>query len=584
MKTIGIKLADGSFYPVLEDNTASEKSLTLTTAHNNQTKVMVDLYRSPTCSMEDAEYVDSLQIENLNAHPNGVANISFTISLDENNQLSARIIDQETGNQSNTTISLVSRTLEERLVTDQYDISDKEDKKIKGFAAAGGLLAAAEALSSQKNKNEENDIDIKTEMEEPVFEEASVDIPVKTKTEQDSNDISEEQTEEPVDLLIDETQPIVDIDSDDISDFEIPDENDTIEKQTEQDSVEKTSDDTQISEIPDDVFGENKTEETSEDLSDFNFDDLDLPEPESEKTEESVDITMDEPEKEDSEKTIDSTEETEVEMPEQTEESLDDSLDSSLDFSEDATLEMPTDKEDFFDSTTEETADKTEEFDDDLSTTSEDFSFDDIPSESEDNFFDMEDKNMEKTNKTPEHNGIDFDGLYDSRTVYPEKENNTDEDIKKKTKAPVIICIICAIICLIATALILFIIPSKYNLLSTKTKSEQNRIEHTLPAPIVEQPKAEEPATNQIPEQVPEAKEDEIVVVEKAENVVPSQPPAAESKPKNITYKIKWGDTLWDIANTYYKNPWRYKRIARFNGIKNPDYIISGTFIIIPAE
>ena len=135
MKTIGIKLADGSFYPVLEDNTASEKSLTLTTAHNNQTKVMVDLYRSPTCSMEDAEYVDSLQIENLNAHPNGVANISFTISLDENNQLSARIIDQETGNQSNTTISLVSRTLEERLVTDQYDISDKEDKKIKGGSA-----------------------------------------------------------------------------------------------------------------------------------------------------------------------------------------------------------------------------------------------------------------------------------------------------------------------------------------------------------------------------------------------------------------------------------------------------------------
>ena len=129
MKTIGIKLADGSFYPVLEDNTASEKSLTLTTAHNNQTKVMVDLYRSPTCTMEDAEYVDSLQIENLNAHPNGVANISFTISLDESNRLSARIIDQETGNQSNTTISLVSRTLEERLVTDQYDISDKEDKK-----------------------------------------------------------------------------------------------------------------------------------------------------------------------------------------------------------------------------------------------------------------------------------------------------------------------------------------------------------------------------------------------------------------------------------------------------------------------
>ena len=99
MKTIGIKLADGSFYPVLEDNTPSEKKLELTTAHNNQTKVMVDLYRSANCSMDDAEYVDSLQIENLVARPNGEADIKFTISLDEDNQLSAKIVDSETGNE-----------------------------------------------------------------------------------------------------------------------------------------------------------------------------------------------------------------------------------------------------------------------------------------------------------------------------------------------------------------------------------------------------------------------------------------------------------------------------------------------------
>ena len=102
MKTIGIKLADGSFYPVLEDNTPSEKNLELTTAHNNQTKVMVDLYRSATCSMDDAEYVDSLQIENLVARPNGEADIKFSVSLDEDNQLSAKIVDSETGNESNT--------------------------------------------------------------------------------------------------------------------------------------------------------------------------------------------------------------------------------------------------------------------------------------------------------------------------------------------------------------------------------------------------------------------------------------------------------------------------------------------------
>ena len=97
MKTIGIKLADGSFYPVLEDNSNQEKTLDLTTANNNQTTVMVDLYRSSLCSMEDAEYVDTLQIDNLIEHPNGEPDITFTISIDENKKLSAKIVDKETG-------------------------------------------------------------------------------------------------------------------------------------------------------------------------------------------------------------------------------------------------------------------------------------------------------------------------------------------------------------------------------------------------------------------------------------------------------------------------------------------------------
>ena len=115
MKTIGIKLADGSFYPVLQEGMPSEKKLNLTTAHNNQTKVNVDLYRSASCSMEDAEYVDSLQIDNLVEHPNGEPDLSFSVAIDENNELSAKIVDTETGRQSNSTITLVSRTMEERL-------------------------------------------------------------------------------------------------------------------------------------------------------------------------------------------------------------------------------------------------------------------------------------------------------------------------------------------------------------------------------------------------------------------------------------------------------------------------------------
>ena len=451
MKTIGIKLADGSFYPVLEDNTPSEKKLELTTAHNNQTKVMVDLYRSATCSMDDAEYVDSLQIENLVARPNGEADIKFTISLDEDNQLSAKIVDSETGNESNTTITLVSRTLEERLVTDEYGINDSNSNKAgavaAGAVAAGGLLAAAAAMR-EKVKDE-------TEVEEePVVE--NVDDGV---------------------LFGDET---------------------LVEEAAVEESVsneEISADETIIDEtFADEALADDTITEDNSGLPDMDFD---IP---------------------------DDTTETE-------------------------TPEMP---DDFFNT---DDLDNTEE----RQETMKDPTFDSV---------------------SPAAGGLNFDGLYDEETERGTPAENGADEVKKKTKVPVIICIICAIICIIATLLILFIIPSKYNLITKKHAKEAGT------TVAIEEPAPEaEPVPEPEPEPVvPEAKEDEIIIIEKAEEVVPAQPPVAEEKPKNITYKIKWGDTLWDIADTYYKNPWKYKYIARYNGIKNPDYIISGTKIVIPAE
>ena len=62
-KSIGIKLADGTFYPILEEGVPAKKRMELTTVKDNQETVQVDLYRSENGSMEDAEYVDSLQID-----------------------------------------------------------------------------------------------------------------------------------------------------------------------------------------------------------------------------------------------------------------------------------------------------------------------------------------------------------------------------------------------------------------------------------------------------------------------------------------------------------------------------------------
>ena len=57
-----------------------------------------------------------------------------------------------------------------------------------------------------------------------------------------------------------------------------------------------------------------------------------------------------------------------------------------------------------------------------------------------------------------------------------------------------------------------------------------------------------------------------------------------DSVKKAVRYRIRWGDTLWDISGNFYKNPWNYKKIARYNKIKNPHKIIAGTYITIPAK
>ena len=126
MKTIGIKLADGSFYPILEEGTAKTYQLDLTTVKDGQTKVQIDLYRSESGSMEDAQYVDTLEVSNLVPHPNGEADLHLSVALNEKNELDAKVIDEETGRKSETSVTLVSRTLAERANPANFELSEEQ--------------------------------------------------------------------------------------------------------------------------------------------------------------------------------------------------------------------------------------------------------------------------------------------------------------------------------------------------------------------------------------------------------------------------------------------------------------------------
>jgi hypothetical protein len=91
--TIGIKIANGAFYPILGENSSVRKRLILTTVHDHQPSVQIDLYRSAGQVMTDAQYIGSLVVENIKPKPKGEPSIEMVISSNENGDIVADAID-----------------------------------------------------------------------------------------------------------------------------------------------------------------------------------------------------------------------------------------------------------------------------------------------------------------------------------------------------------------------------------------------------------------------------------------------------------------------------------------------------------
>lgn len=600
MKTIGIKLADGTFYPILKEGEAQNHTLDVTTVKDNQTKVQIDLYRSETASMDDAEYVDTLEVTKLNPHPNGEPTLHLSLDLDENNGLTAKVLDDETGEKSETQVSLVNRTLAERENTEP-------DFTLAETAIGANELSALEAEEAKPDPKPftTEDFSFDTFEDEPPAENAdspaaeaddfnlddiTLDLPpldlddAADKTE----DAAAQTAEEPAtDSVPAEPNGDDDFSLDDIP-LDLPDF-DEPQAAAQEIVAEPTEDFTaEAADMPDfddETFAPSETTETEPAASDADVPDFSYLSDDGAETETADEAATGEP-PEDS-----------FDLPDFGD--LDDG-----DLAADNTIIEETATDDSADETESESAD-TAATDDIFAELDESNANDDLaavalpdfdePSDSDSTAF-ADDDFGTAADVTAASSAMDFSDLYDKETMagkhstmYDEEE--ADETVKK-TRVPVTICVICAIICIIATLLVLFVIPSKYN---WKNWSKHNRNadgEWIMPIkeiPLDITPAPQDPVDDSdwaVPSPiVPEAEEDKIVVAPQSELVVPAPKPA--EKPKmtgDIRYRIKWGDTLWDISEAYYKNPWRYPRIARYNNIKNPDLIISGTDILIPEE
>lgn len=568
MKTIGIKLADGSFYPILEEGTAKTYQLDLTTVKDGQTKVQIDLYRSESGSMEDAQYVDTLEVSNLVPHPNGEADLHLSVALNEKNELDAKVIDEETGRKSETSVTLVSRTLAERANPANFELSE-EQKDSAGQEKIDEIPEIAAGL------------------DEPTF--AEDDFAAETVEDSDFSEPEEgAQAEKPEELEF-ETVPFS-FDSElenDVAEVDPDSKNDEPQAEGFKAEDEPAFDTKTDAPAEEKAESEEKSDDSNPVSEDFEIPDFD-------KTSEK---TKDGKTKEDD--NFDAADN--FNLPEFPEDSLDSKTDDDFsglkdndfaDLKNDDFSDLKS--EDFelpdFDKTVTENSAKPEGlsgyFDDPAFKNDPVFNETNLDSTNNEIDFDTSALDSPVASASP---AMDFSDLYDKETL--DGKNNSydeEEETEKKTRVPVIICVVCAIICVIATLLILFVVPSKYNLLKNHKEKEPTEIlsennSQTEDSDIQQDIQNEEVAAE--PEPAPEAVEDTVVVAPEPEVVVPVPPaPKPVEKAKDIKYRIRWGDTLWDISDAYYKNPWRYKKIARYNKIKNPDLIISGTDILIPVE
>ncbi len=697
-KLIGLKLADGTFYPVLKEGIPEKKHLKLTASGDNQTSMKIELFKASDDSFQDAEYIQTLVLDQMIPQKKEDHLIDFVVNLDENNNLKADLNDAKSGIEKTATISLpVSGdddfVIETPVIGASDELSDFNDIDInieetapasaesadsivedflsqpfteEGIATAGTTdeisdkslpdfgdfdtsteAVAEESFTESLPDFDDIDTSIESSVEEPAEEilpdfndfdttaETSADdivleSPVGETAEglpvfddiEDSSAVSTDAADSVVEDFL--SQPVTEEGiatagtTDEISDKSLPDFGDfdtSTETVVEESSTETlpdfgnidTSTESFVEESSDEAlpdFGDfdTSTELYAEDPSDGtlpDFKDFDTP------AEVAAETSLDEslPDFSDIDASVENS------LEDSSGQVLPDSTDS--DIPTETVVDEPREEElpDFGDfditgdsASMETTGSEVEEadlpsfddsdFDDagfaaaatasfaDSSVTKDsvdDFSpenFDiDLQLNSEDDLYSMDlGDDADSFESAPQDRQSDDD-------TYTQSPGITDFDfLDKKTRIPFVplVCIICAVVSLLCMLgmFLLFLNGKSKNTVPVQPTAQEQRNSISV---YTQETEIEKPV------QAAVARDNVIVVVD-SPVVVPSVPEKIVTAADEKKYKVKWGDTLWDIAESYYKNPWMYKKIASVNNIKNPDFILSGTWIVLPPK
>jgi len=147
--SIGIKIANGEFFPLIEENSMVKKKLILTTVHDDQQSTQIDLYRSSAKTMTDSQYIGSLVVDNIRPRPKGEASIELIISSNSKGEIIADAIDMDTSADSEHYVLTVSlKSLDETskdMEIPEFDLDSEEEQP-------SGLYNHAKNIKRNKQK------------------------------------------------------------------------------------------------------------------------------------------------------------------------------------------------------------------------------------------------------------------------------------------------------------------------------------------------------------------------------------------------------------------------------------------------
>ena len=197
-----------------------------------------------------------------------------------------------------------------------------------------------------------------------------------------------------------------------------------------------------------------------------------------------------------------------------------------------------------------------------------------------------------EANEKADFSDADFEGTdslpseADSAQLLSDVRTDAETEKEKEKPKGKTLRIVLIVLGILILALLIGFLVWEFALPAFAAKPESSPVVTAQSAPAPAVAKIEPPAP------APEAAQAPVQAAEPAPAPEPAKvAPAPEAPKKDITFrkpgvthKIKWGDTLWDLSYSYYRDPWVFMRIAKINKIKNPDLIICGHKLWIPAK